>query len=119
MVEQTLEYENAHFLLSLLAGDVDLAQAIGKEFDIRVTTRDTWIKFFGDKENVRRAIMVMKDLESARRDGAPREHLNVRRAAPASKISLKKFMLRDINVNMFILLLTIHCHWRLMFINRV
>ena len=65
MVEQTLEYENAHFLLSLLAGDVDLAQAIGKEFDIRVTTRDTWIKFFGDKENVRRAIMVMKDLESA------------------------------------------------------
>ena len=49
MVEQTLEYENAHFLLSLLAGDVGLAQAIGKEFDVKVTTRDAWIKFFGDK----------------------------------------------------------------------
>ena len=86
MVEQTLEYENAHFLLSLLAGDVDLAQAIGKEFDIRVTTRDTWIKFFGDKENVRRAIMVMKDLESARRDGAEIKEQAFRFAIDSVKI---------------------------------
>ena len=86
MVEQKLEYENAHFLLSLLAGDVDLAQAIGKEFDIRVTTRDTWIKFFGDKENVRRAIMVMKDLESARRDGAEIKEQAFRFAIDSVKI---------------------------------
>ena len=30
--EKTLEYENAHFLLSLLAGNIDLAQEIGKNF---------------------------------------------------------------------------------------
>ena len=68
--EKILEYENAHFLLSLLAGDINLAQKIGKIFDVRVTTRDSWIKFFGAKNNVDKAVKVMEDLESARRDGA-------------------------------------------------
>ena len=68
--EKILEYENAHFLLSLLAGDINLAQKIGKIFDVRVTTRDSWIKFFGEKNNVDKAVKVMEDLESARRDGA-------------------------------------------------
>ncbi len=68
--EKILEYENAHFLLSLLAGDINLAQKIGNFFDVRVTTRDSWIKFFGEKNNVDKAVKVMEDLESARRDGA-------------------------------------------------
>ena len=68
--EKTLEYENAHFLLSLLAGNIDLAQEIGKNFNVRVTTRDAWIKFFGNKANVDQAVKVMRDLERARRDGS-------------------------------------------------
>ena len=68
--EKTLEYENAHFLLSLLAGNIDLAQDIGKNFNVRVTTRDAWIKFFGNKVNVDQAVKVMRDLERARRDGS-------------------------------------------------
>ena len=68
--EKILEYENAHFLLSLLAGDINLAQEIGKNFDVRVTTRDSWIKFFGGKSNVDKAVKVMEDLELARRGGA-------------------------------------------------
>ena len=68
--EKTLEYENAHFLLSLLAGNIDLAQDIGKNFNVRVTTRDAWIKFFGNKANVDQAVKVMRDLERARRDGS-------------------------------------------------
>ena len=54
--EKILEYENAHFLLSLLAGDINLAQKIGKIFDVRVTTRDSWIKFFGANINVDKAV---------------------------------------------------------------
>ena len=68
--EKILEYENAHFLLSLLAGDINLAQKIGNIFYVRVTSRDSWIKFFGAKNNVDKAVKVMEDLESARRDGA-------------------------------------------------
>ncbi len=36
--EKILEYENAHFLLSLLAGDINLAQEIGKNFDVRAVS---------------------------------------------------------------------------------
>ena len=70
MVEQTLEFENAHFLLSLFAGDIDLAKKIESDFGVKVTTRDAWIKFTGDEEAVSKAIATIKDLESARRDGA-------------------------------------------------
>ena len=70
MVEQTLEFENAHFLLSLFAGDIDLAKKIESDFGVKVTTRDAWIKFTGDEEAVSKAVATIKDLESARRDGA-------------------------------------------------
>ncbi len=48
MVEQTLEFENAHFLLSLFAGDVGFSKEIESNFGVKVTTRDAWIKFTGD-----------------------------------------------------------------------
>ena len=70
MAEQTLEFENAHFLLSLFAGDIDLAKKIESDFGVKVTTRDAWIKFTGDEEAVSKAVATIKDLESARRDGA-------------------------------------------------
>ena len=70
MVEQTLEFENAHFLLSLFAGDIGLAKKIESDFGVKVTTRDAWIKFTGDEEAVSKAVATIKDLESARRDGA-------------------------------------------------
>ena len=70
MVEQTLEFENAHFLLSLFAGDIGLAKKIESDFGVKVTTRDAWIKFTGDEGAVSKAVATIKDLESARRDGA-------------------------------------------------
>ncbi|HAA88313.1 MAG TPA: phosphate starvation-inducible protein PhoH [Verrucomicrobiales bacterium] len=70
MAEQTLEFENAHFLLSLFAGDIGLTKEIESNFGVKVTTRDAWIRFTGDEEAVSKACEVMKDLESARRDGA-------------------------------------------------
>ncbi|MEE3176641.1 MAG: PhoH family protein [Verrucomicrobiota bacterium] len=70
MVEQTLEFENAHFLLSLFAGDIGLAKKIESDFGVKVTTRDAWIKLTGDEGAVSKAVATIKDLESARRDGA-------------------------------------------------
>ena len=70
MVEQTLEFENAHFLLSLFAGDIGLTKEIESNFDVKVTARDAWIKFTGDEKSVSKACSIMKDLECARRDGA-------------------------------------------------
>ena len=35
MVEQTLEFENAHFLLSLFAGDIGLSKEIESNFGVK------------------------------------------------------------------------------------
>ena len=70
MAEQKLEFENAHFLQSLLADDVTLSKELEAALGLRVTTRDAWIKFDGDDLAVERAVAVMRDLEEARRGGA-------------------------------------------------
>ncbi len=70
MVERTLEFENAHFLLSLFAGDIGLSKEIESNFGVKVTTRDAWIKLTGEEDAVSKASAAIKDLESARRDGA-------------------------------------------------
>ena len=68
--QKTLEFENAHFLQSLFCGDLALLKGVEKALGIRVTTRDSWIKFEGPKESVHRAVGVFQDLETARREGA-------------------------------------------------
>lgn len=70
MAEQTIEFESAHFLLSLLAGDVKLTREVDAALGIRSTTRDNWIKFDGDEAAVDKALKMFADLESARRGGA-------------------------------------------------
>ncbi len=70
MPEQKLEYETAHFLQALFADDLSLSKELEASLDVRVTTRDAWIKFDGEPAAVERAAAVMGDLESARRGGA-------------------------------------------------
>ena len=70
MAEQKLEYESAHFLHSLLADDISLARELESACDVRVTTRDGWIRFDGEEVGVENAVAVMRDLEEARRGGA-------------------------------------------------
>ena len=69
MAEQKLEFENAHFLQSLMADDITLAKEL-ESLGVRVTTRDAWIQFEGDDDAVQRAVATMRDLERARRSGA-------------------------------------------------
>ena len=70
MAREKLDFENAHFLLSLLAGDISLIKELEAMLDLRVTTRDSWIKFEGEEDAVSRAVSAMHDLERARRNGA-------------------------------------------------
>jgi phosphate starvation-inducible protein PhoH and related proteins len=68
-VTETLEYETAHFLLSLFCNDLGLLRSLEKATGVRVTTRDAWIKFQGDTHGVAAAKNMMQQLENARRKG--------------------------------------------------
>jgi phosphate starvation-inducible protein PhoH and related proteins len=67
---ETLEYETPHFLQSLFANDLNLLKQLGTDLNLVVTTRDGWVKFQGEPENIEAAKRVFTQLESARREGA-------------------------------------------------
>lgn len=67
---ETLEYETPHFLQSLFAGDLSLLKRLESDLNVRVTTRDGWVRFQGEGENIEAAKRVFSQLESARREGA-------------------------------------------------
>ena len=69
MTTETLEYETPHFLQSLFGGDLALLKALEQEADIRITTREGWIKFQGAENGVATGKKVFAQLEKARRGG--------------------------------------------------
>lgn len=69
MPERTLEFESPHFLHSLFADDESLLREMGAELGVNVTTRDAWVRFEGDDEEIDAAVEVIEDLEAARRKG--------------------------------------------------
>ena len=70
MEPEILEFESPHFLQSLFANDLSLLKELEEALSVRVTTRDGWMKFEGEAANVSSAQGVLRDLESARRQGA-------------------------------------------------
>ena len=70
MASEKIDFENAHFLLSLLAGDVSFVKKIESVIGVRGVTRDCWIEFEGEESAVQRAVSAIRDLEDARRGGA-------------------------------------------------
>ncbi len=70
MDPEILEFESPHFLQSLFANDLSLLKELEDALSVRVTTRDGWMKFEGEAANVSSAQRVLRDLESARRQGA-------------------------------------------------
>lgn len=68
---RTLEFENAHFLQSLFAGEAGLLKVVARTFGLKVTTRDNWIKLESeDDAPIEKAAELFHRLEEARRDGA-------------------------------------------------
>lgn len=71
MSSRTLEFENAHFLQSLFAGEAGLLKVVSRTFDLKVTTRDNWIKLESDDDAaIGKGVELFRRLEDARRNGA-------------------------------------------------
>lgn len=66
---RTLTFENARFVQSLFANDETLLRDLRDQLDVKVTTRDSWIKLEGSEEAILRAQTVFENLEAVRRKG--------------------------------------------------
>jgi phosphate starvation-inducible PhoH-like protein len=66
----TLEFENARSLNALYGGEEKFLRELEKRLDVKVTTRDGWLKIEGADGGLSRARRVFEQLEDARKKGA-------------------------------------------------
>src|SRR5258705_7789040 len=70
MVEsETLQFENGRALQNLYANDLRLLQALEEKLDLKVTTRDGWLRLEGERNNIEKARQLFSQLEAARQRG--------------------------------------------------
>ncbi len=67
----TLEYENARALQALYGGDEKLLRELEEVLDVKVTSREGWLRIEGPSEGVAKARKVFDQLDKARRRGVP------------------------------------------------
>jgi phosphate starvation-inducible PhoH-like protein len=65
----TLEFENARAVQALYGGDDKLLRELEAALDVRVTSRDGWLRIEGAEEGVSRARKVFEQLNDARKRG--------------------------------------------------
>jgi phosphate starvation-inducible protein PhoH and related proteins len=66
---ETLQFENARTLQNLYANDLRLLQSLEEKLDVKVTTRDGWMRVEGDRSNINKTRRVFDQLEEARHRG--------------------------------------------------
>jgi phosphate starvation-inducible PhoH-like protein len=66
---ETLNFENARALSNLYAGDDVLLREVEKSFDVRLTSRDGWLKIDGETANVEKAQKLFQQLHLATQKG--------------------------------------------------
>lgn len=70
MVEsETLQFDNARTLQNLYANDLKLLQALEEKLEVKITTRDGWLRLEGERNNIEKARQVFDQLEEARQRG--------------------------------------------------
>ena len=70
MVEsETLQFENGRALQNLYANDLRLLQTLEEKLDLKVTTRDGWLRLEGERNNIEKARQLFGQLETARQRG--------------------------------------------------
>jgi phosphate starvation-inducible protein PhoH and related proteins len=70
MVEsETLQFENGRALQNLYANDLRLLQRLEEKLDLKVTTRDGWLRLEGERNNIEKARQLFDQLEAARQHG--------------------------------------------------
>lgn len=70
MSSVTLTYETPQFLHSLLGDDITHLRLLGETFNLRVTSREGWVKLDGDEPDIEAARQVFTQLEKVRRSGS-------------------------------------------------
>ena len=83
MSSRTLEFENAHFLQSLFGGEAGLLKVAARAYDLKVTTRDNWVKFEGEDASIEKGVELFRRLENSRREGADIDEHSFRFAVDA------------------------------------
>jgi phosphate starvation-inducible protein PhoH and related proteins len=66
---ETLQFENGRALQNLYANDLRLLQALEETLDLKVTTRDGWLRLEGERNNIEKARQLFGQLEAARQRG--------------------------------------------------
>jgi len=69
MIDQTLQFESARVLQSLYGNDLALLKTLEKSLDVRVTTRDGWLRVEGEPDRVEQTRRVFEQLDRARQSG--------------------------------------------------
>ena len=66
---RTLQFESARALQSLYANDLKLLKTLEDSLDVKVTTREGWVRLEGEPGQIDRAQRVFDQLEQARQKG--------------------------------------------------
>lgn len=66
---QTLQFESGRVLQSLYGNDLTLLKTLEKTLDVRVTTRDGWLRVEGPTDRIEQTRRVFDQLERARQGG--------------------------------------------------
>ncbi len=66
---QTLQFENGRVLQSLYANDLKLIKTLEEAFDVKVTTREGWLRVEGEPDHIVQVRRVFEQLDKARQNG--------------------------------------------------
>jgi phosphate starvation-inducible PhoH-like protein len=68
---ETLQFESARAVQNLYANDLTLLQSLENRLEVKVTTRDGWVRLEGERPSIEKARAVFDQLEQARQKGMP------------------------------------------------
>lgn len=66
---QTLQFESGRILQSLYANDLKLLKTLEEKLEVRVTTREGWLRVEGEPHRIDQARRVFEQLDRARQSG--------------------------------------------------
>ena len=68
---QTLQFESGRVLQSLYGNDLSLLKTLEKTLEVRVTTRDGWLRVEGEPQRCQQVRRIFAQLDHARQSGVP------------------------------------------------
>jgi phosphate starvation-inducible PhoH-like protein len=66
---QTLQFESGRILQSLYANDLKLLKSLEEKLEVKVTTREGWLRVEGEPDRIDQARQVFEQLDRARQSG--------------------------------------------------